>query len=278
MMRNVPRLILAAGALVLILGAGTGARAGTKANVTLLHTPDGIEFGLLGDKPKAPAPTLFVFANDIRGTLADFTHYNKVGSLLARQGFLSVSLDLPCHGKDNKEKVTNALAGWRKRLEAGDDLVPGFTAKCTRVLDYLVREGYTDPGRVAACGTSRGGFMALHFAAADPRVRCVVGLAPVTDLLALTEFRGMEKSAAVNALALARVADKLAGRPVWVTIGNNDGRVGTDKVIAFTRDLVRASVARKEPPRVELHVLTNAGHSVHPAAHAEAAAWVAACL
>ncbi len=278
MMRSAPRSVLVVGALVLLLGGGSEARAGAKAKVTLLHAPGGIEFGLLGDKPSAPAPTLFVFANDIKGTLTNFEHYNKVGSLLAEQGFLSVTLDLPCHGKDNKEGEPNALTGWRKRLERGDDLVPGFTAKCSRVLDYLVREGYTDPGRVAACGTSRGGFIALHFAAAEPRVGCVAAFAPVTNLLALAEFRGAEKNAAITSLALPRVADRLAGRPVWVCIGNNDERVNTDEVIAFTRELVRASVARKKPPLVELHVMTNPGHSVHPGAHAEAAAWVAACL
>jgi predicted esterase len=75
---------------------------------------------------------------------------------------------------------------------------------------------------------------------------------------------------------LRRQADKLADRPVWIVIGNRDERVGTDRAIAFTRELARAAAARKLPALVELHVTTTPGHSTPPAAHDEAAAWLAA--
>src|SRR5207237_9901005 len=131
-----------------------------------------------------------VFAASAEESLGS-ADFNKVWRLLGRQGYLCVSLDVPCHGEDQKAKE-NGLAGWRVRLEKGDTLIPGFVAKASAVLDHLIKEGYTDPRRVAACGTSRGGFIALHFAAAEPRVRCVAAFAPVTNLLALREFAGME--------------------------------------------------------------------------------------
>jgi dienelactone hydrolase len=237
-----------------------------------------VRFGLLGDKCTAPAPTLFLFATSADQTLAD-PAFAKIGHLLARRGFLCVSLDVPCHGNDVRPgEKAGSLSAWRARLEKGGDLVPPFTKKVSAVLDYLVKEGYTDPRRVAACGTSRGGFMALHAAAAEPRVRAVVAFAPVTDLLALREFAGMEKHAATKALALARHADELAGRAVWLCIGNHDERVGTDHSIAFTRRVVAASVARKKPAAVELHVMATEGHRVHATAHDEAAAWLLAQL
>ncbi len=261
--------------LILLISCAGNARAADRAKPTLLKTTTGVEFGLLGAKPAAPAPTLFVFANDINTTLAD-PAYNKVGQLLAQQGYLCVTLDAPAHGKDADPKHPSELSAWRERIEHGDDLVAGFTSHCAKVLDYLIAEGYTDPNRVAAAGTSRGGFLALHFAAADPRVRCVVGFAPVTNLMALSEFAGMTTEPAARALSLVNVADKLVGRPIWVCIGNDDRRVSTDDAIAFTRTAVRSAVDKQKPAAIELHVTTSQGHSVHPTAHAEAAGWIAA--
>jgi dienelactone hydrolase len=147
------------------------------------------------------------------------------------------------------------------------------------VLDYLVKEGYTDGGHVAACGTSRGGFLAYHFAAADERVKAVAGFSPVTNLLALSEFAGMDKHEATRALNLTQNADKLAGRAVWVSIGNNDQRVSTDDAIAFARKVTAASAAkpkgRAQAIPVELIVGASVGHSAIPKAHELAADWVA---
>src|SRR5205823_13170699 len=94
----------------------------------------------------------------------------------------------------------NALSAWRVRTEKGEDWLPAFTAKVRDVLDYLVKEGYTDPGRVAVAGTSRGGFIANHVAAADPRFRAVIAFAPVTEPMVLREFHGTSKADAVRAL------------------------------------------------------------------------------
>jgi dienelactone hydrolase len=256
--------------------AEEGSRAGPK--VKSLQTPSGVRFALLGDKGLAPAPTLFLFATSAEDSLTN-PDFAKIGHLLAKHGFLLVSLDVPCHGSDVRNgELAGSLTGWRKRLEQEDDLVPAFTRKVSAVLDHLIKEGYTDPQKVAACGTSRGGFMALHTAAAEPRIRYVVALAPVIDLLAVSEFAGMDKQEAAKALALTNHADKLAGRAVWLCIGNRDERVGTDLSIAFTRKVVAASVAQKKPANVELHVMPTDGHRIHATAHDEAAAWLLAQL
>jgi len=240
--------------------------------VEILKTPGGVRFGVMGAKPAAPSPTLFVFANDLIGTLRK-DEFNKVGKLLSKEGFLSVALDMPCHGEEVRQGEPAGLEGWVARLRSEDEFIPTFTKNASSVLDHLIAEGYTDRDRVALCGTSRGGFIALHFAAAEPRIRCVAAFAPVTDLVGIREFDGLQNHAPTKALALARHAGKLAGRPIWICIGNNDERVDTDRAIAFTREVVKASVAQKKPPLVELHVMTSAGHTIHPTAHDEAAAW-----
>ena len=52
----------------------------------------------------------------------------------------------------------------------------------------------------------------------------------------------MEKHAGTRSLSIINSADKLAGRPIWLCIGNNDERVDTDKAIAFTRKVVAEAV------------------------------------
>jgi hypothetical protein len=106
----------------------------------------------------------------------------------------------------------------------------------------------------------------------------VAAFAPVTDLAALREFAGQRDQPSVSQLALVAHADKLAGRGVWMCIGNNDERVDTDLAIATTRALVRSSIAAGHAPKIELHVMTSEGHTIHPTAHEEAAAWIGALL
>lgn len=274
-----PRLLL--NIAIFFAVAADGARADAAAGVRRLQTPDGVEFGLVGERPAKPAATLFVVALDVDRTLTD-PSFNRVGMILGGQGYLCVALDAPCHGKDNREKLDNALAGWRERITRGEDLVGDFTSRCSEVLDHLVRDGYTDPSRVAVAGTSRGGFLALHWAASESRVGAVAAFAPVTDLAALSEFNGAAGDARVTALSLAADTSdaprKLAGRPVWVWIGADDDRVGTGHAIAFARGVARASKAQGKAAAVELHVMPSPGHSVGPAAHPAAATWIAAQL
>jgi dienelactone hydrolase len=245
----------------------------TTTKIKILKTKNGYRIGLLGSKGTSPAPTLFIFAGGIEEALG-VVHYNRVGKLLAREGYLCVSLDMPCHGTDSKDSDDRGLTGWRKRLEKGEKLVGRFVARAARVLDYLVKEKYTDPKQVCVCGTSRGGFMALHFAAADPRVKCVAGCAPVTNLLAVSEFDGLQNNTEIKELSLSNNADKLAGRAVWICIGNNDLRVSTEEVIAYCRKLVKVAVERNKPANVELHVMPVKGHRVHATAPEEVARWI----
>jgi dienelactone hydrolase len=246
----------------------------TREKIKILQTSGRSRFGLLGSQGEKPAPTLFILASSLEEALGN-DDYAKVGKLLIKKGFVCVSLDLPCHGKDRQGSEPAGLGGWRARLEKGEGFVSPFNKKLSAVLDYLIDKNITDAKRVAVCGTSRGGFMALHAAAAEPRLRCVAAFAPVTDLLALREFAGMEKNAKTRDLDLRQHAGKLAGRSVWLCIGNNDQRVGTDQAIAFTRKVVASFLTKKLPPDVQLHVMDTIGHSIHATAHEEAALWIA---
>jgi len=250
--------------------------------IAIHETPSGIRFGTLGAKPSSPAPTLFMFAEAIEPTLRR-PDFQQVENALGAHGYRFVTLDLPCHGRDAKAgEPKDALSCWWTRLAKGDNFVPSFTRDLSSVLDYLVREQYTDPLRVAACGASRGGFIALHFAAADPRVKWVLAFSPVTNLVALSEFTGTADDptsltmSIITSLSLASNARKLVGRAIWLAIGSYDLRVNTDYTIAFSRRVVEASIAEGKAPDVELHVLPSNDHAVPAGAAANATAWLLA--
>ncbi|HEY4309174.1 MAG TPA: prolyl oligopeptidase family serine peptidase [Pirellulales bacterium] len=242
--------------------------------VELGVTKEGVRFGTWSLQPARPAPTLLVLANSVEGTLGD-PYFRQGGNQLASQGFLCVSLDLPCHGKDRHMDEPEGLDGWRQRFDAAEDFIGHFVQRAKSVLDHIIREEMADPLSIALTGTSRGGFAAAHFMAADLRVKCAALIGPVTDLDALVEFHSLEKQAAVNALSLMALVPQLAGRPIWIVIGDQDARVGTDRAIAFARKLTVAACSQHKSSQVELHVLPEPRGHTTPAGAAEAsAAWI----
>lgn len=260
--------------LLVVLAIGSIAAGDDAPTMRVLQTESGTRLGLFGDKPESPAPTLFVFATGV-DDMDQYRIYSETGRHLSKQGWLYVTLDPPCHGRDAKEAEPAALSGWAHRVKNGQDLMLPFVTRCREVLDWLVAEHYTDPARVAAGGTSRGGLCALHFTAAEPRVKAVVCISPVTNLLVLREFEGVEpqQTARFDASSLA---DRLAGRAIWISIGNHDERVGTEDCIATCQQFVAAAV-RKEPDVVspiELIVAPTKGHTAIDDAYALAAAFV----
>jgi dienelactone hydrolase len=267
-------------AWVLALSLACGfARAAPSAEAPALlpmTTADGVSFGIWPAKPTKPAPTLVILSGSWQDALGSET-YRKAGTHLAEDGYLCVSVDLPCHGADVKPKESG-LTGWRVRCDRGEDIMADLTGRLTKVLDYLIAEQLADPERIAVVGTSRGGFAAMHFAAADPRIRCVAGYAPVTDLAKLSEFKGAEQSPLVGKLALANYADALAAKGVWIIIGDRDLRVDTDSAIALARKISAAAVAKGLTPRVDLHVLSSPGHTSPPGAAETSAVWIDAQL
>lgn len=237
-----------------------------------LTTPEGVAFAILGEKPAKPAPTLFVFALDAERTLSS-AGYRQAANHLMKRGYLCVSVDLPCHGAQRRQGEPAELQGWRHRIDQGENVMDEFTLRAGQVLDYLVSENYADPNRVAACGTSRGGFSACHFAIADPRVKCVAAYIPVADLADLREFKGAESTPLVRSLSLVEKASDLSGRGVWIAIGDRDERVNTDRSIEFARALSKSALT-DSPRNIELHVFSVDGHTTPPHAPQLSARWI----
>lgn len=198
------------------VGLGTRGRSPTPCmGIVVLHPPQ---------------PTVFVLA----GRADDVTrepHLRNVAAKLRDHGFAVVSMDLPCHGSDERPNEPSELDGWRVRSDAREPFVENFVRRATIELSDLMRDGSVDPRRVCALGISRGGFLALHWAARDRRVQAVAAIAPVTELARLTEFRGAHDASRYDVRHL-RLADRAR---LWV--GEADDRVGEDACASAARDL-----------------------------------------
>ena len=246
----------------------------SEPKIRLEKTPEGIQYGIWGKPAKAPSPILINLSGTIAGTLGK-PYFRQSGNELAEQGYLSVSLDIPCHGSQTGDGKPSGLGGWAIRAEKGENIVTECNTRLSNVLDHLIESGIADPKKIAICGTSRGGFLALHFAAHDPRVKCVAAFAPVTDPAALREFQGKQDLPLVRKMSLVNQADKLAGRAVWIVIGDQDERVSTEKAIELARSITGASIAQKLDSKIELRVMPEPrGHTTPKGSASAAARWI----
>lgn len=239
----------------------------------LAVTPDGVEYGTFGDAPTKPAPALIVLSGNIEDSFAK-PNFLKAGKYLAPRGWLCISIDLPNHGKF-AEKGYSGLVGWGKRAAEDKDFVADFNERLKKVLDHLVEQKQIDSEKIVVTGTSRGGFLAIRYAAFDKRVKAAVGYASVTDLRKLKEFEVAASTKSVDAMNLEAHVDELVGRPVFIMIGDRDDRVSTDSAINFMRKLSAAATKANVPSQAELLVVSEPrGHSLPPNADIIAARWI----
>jgi dienelactone hydrolase len=277
------KLALAAVLLVVVADAQPQTRARHLQTAADRRTEDGVRFGFVGPRGPRPAPLMFMFGGERRGEL-EGEGSNLVGWLLAQHGFAQASLDIPCFGDDARPGEPAGMSGWRARLEKGEPLFAAFQEQVRSVVGQLARDGTVDPERVGVCGVSRGGFVALHVGAAEPRMRFIAVFAPVTDLLALREFHGIADPAPARALDVMTLADKLRDRPLWISIADQDERVDSRHAIEFALHMMRISARHRMPMThfwsgddIRLTVTPSEGangHSSYRGAHEDAAAWI----
>lgn len=244
-----------------------------KKVANLATTPDGVEYGTFGDAPAKPAPALVVLSGNIEDSFAN-PAFLKAGRYLVPKGYLAISVDLPCHGKFETPDYSG-LVGWGKLGAEGKDFVAGFNERLKKVLDHLVAQKQIDPEKIVITGTSRGGFLALRYAAFDKRVRAAVSYCGVSDLRRLKEFAVAKDVKSVDDMSLLAHIDELLGRPVFYVIGDRDARVGTDAAVDFMTKLAAAAQKANVPSQTDLHVVSEPrGHPLPVTVDADAARWI----
>lgn len=218
------------------------------------------------------------------GTIADAfdPYFAQAVPWLLADGIACAAVDLPLHGANVVAGQPAELAGWAARAGAGQDVADEHLPRVRSVIDTLIERGDADPARIAVIGTSRAGYLSLRQLADDPRIRCAIGYAPVTNLRALSEYQQVDPDRAnplIDAASLSAFAGHLADRPVLLLIGDHDERVGTDDTIALARQISAVAHGAGRDSMVDLQVFGGpASHTTPAGAAGQSAVWLRAKL
>lgn len=237
-------------------------------DVTLYHTGPALDLG--------PLPSLFYFAISGSDTLT-LDPFNQPIQFLHGSMIRIFSMTLPGH--ENQLPATGAMSIWADELSQGINRITPFLDSIQLAVDFAIRERFTDPYKMATAGLSRGGFIAAHLAARDPRFRYLLGFAPLTRLGSIKEFALLQHHPLVGSFDLIHLAELLSDRYVRLYIGNHDTRVGTKECFDFAMELVRKKKTRiAQVEMIMSPSIGQAGHGTPPSIFSQGAAWLAQCL
>lgn len=219
-------------------------------------------------------PAVVFFALSAQMTLFE-DPFNQPVLHLSRQGIRVFSWDLPFHGPGLDPH--DAIRQWAHEFVHNPSFISDFIDLCQRNVNYLIEEGLIDSQRLGVAGLSRGGFIAGHLAARDPRFKAVLGFAPLTQPQPLEELESIE-GISFDKISLTSVVNHLIRTHLRFYIGNHDARVGTDACYHFIHQLTETAFnAGIRSPTVELIIYPSIGHKGHgtpPSIFQEGADWI----
>ena len=225
-----------------------------------LDTPAGPITYWLHPAQEEAAALLLTFSSTRQASFYE-EPYDIPARLFAGAGHAVVSFDLPNHGEQTNG-FGQGIEGFCAAFCAGQDPFVQFVEQAKAVIDACLAQGL-GRGGIFACGVSRAGYCALRLAAADQRIGGVAGLAPVIDWRNLREFATVREQPAVARLALDHWAEALAGRAIFLAIGNYDERVSSAACVRFGLRLAEIEEARAMAhSRIQLHVVAAQGHAL----------------
>ena len=204
---------------------------------------------------------LLNFATD-RQTSLTGAPYNMAVEAFVKAGHRAASFDLPAHG-ERVDARGSGIDGMCARFLAGEDPFVQFAADGRAVIDALIERGEATADRIVVAGTSRAGYCSLRLAAAEPRVKAVAAFAPVTDWRVLREFAAVRERNDIAELALEHFRQDLAGKSIYIAIGNHDLRVGTDACARFVTKLAEVEGTAEGKSRLQFLIVDDSeGHSL----------------
>lgn len=208
-----------------------------------------------------PLPSIFYFALSGPDSLT-LDPYNQPVRFLQGKMVRLFSMDLPAH--ENQLPAVDAMKTWAEEYARGIDSLSPFFEKALKAIEFTIQEKFADPGKLAAMGLSRGGFVASHVAALEKRVQAIALFAPLTKLQFVKEFFPLQENPKVLALDVDHLTESLYDRKIRFFIGNRDTRVSTRSCFDFAMALVeKAHEKNQRSSFVELVISPSIGHMGH---------------
>jgi alpha-beta hydrolase superfamily lysophospholipase len=128
---------------------------------------DGIAYNLWLPPADEPAPAVIVF----HGAGSQKENHADYARAALAHGFVALTFDNRGHG------------------ETEGSLGPGVIGDLQRLARFVAQRPETDERRVAVRGSSMGGLLAIHMAAASDAVAAVVAICPASEQMMLTSVR-----------------------------------------------------------------------------------------
>lgn len=223
-------------------------------------------------------PALFYFALSGEDSLT-LEPFSQPVTALHSENIHIFSFTLPGHGEGWDNKL--AIHYWVNCIIESNNIIKEFVDECIKNINYLVDNQYIDKKFIAVAGLSRGAFIATHLAAADERIKYVLGFAPLTELAVAEEFAKYRDHPMIQSLSLANLADKMVNKQIRYYIGNRDERVGTEACFKTVQKFTEAAYRHGErSPKVELFISPSVGYKGHgtlPPTFNSGAKWVTDC-
>ena len=240
-------------------------------DITLYHTGPALDLG--------PLPCFFYFSLSGSDSLCR-DPFNQPVQFLAGKMIRIFSMTLPGH--ENELPPTEALRIWADDFAKKRNPIDDFLNAFVSAVDFVIKEKFADPEKMAIGGLSRGGFAALHAAARDERFKNVLAFAPITDLHKMKEFHHIQEDPLVRSLGASHLSKILIDRRIRIYIGNHDTVVGTRSCFDFAMSVVEeAHKVKIRSPQVEFFLYPAIGHKGHgtpPEVFKMGADWIATCL
>lgn len=221
----------------------------------LLAAPD------QGTQPAARQALLLSFSTTRQMSLQT-APYDITAKAFTAAGHSVVSFDLPNHG-DAIDEYGEGLVGMWTAHAAGADPFGRFIRQGRAVIDACLERGWGDPDHIFVCGVSRGGYCALRLMAADRRIQGVAALAPLVDWRSLAECAAVADRLQLAKLSLEHWTQQLAGRALYLAVGNHDHRVDTARCLRFAlRLLEMADFSQPHLSTTEIYINNSPGHTL----------------
>jgi hypothetical protein len=158
---------------------------------------------------EGPLPAIFYFAISKEDSLHK-DPFNQFPSCFKGKPIRIFSATLPAHEPPlHPEK---GVFAWAEEMKQGKDPLTPFFQTVAKGIASLLEQKLLLSKKIAACGLSRGAFIACHIAALCPEITTLLGFAPLTRLTYSKAFEEIKEEERIKKLDLENLIPLLYHR------------------------------------------------------------------